>query len=385
MYLLTSSLRLKSLTALGLILCATSAAFAADLIGSATEINRSVTSSSNGHLVPMSVGDALEPDETVLTDGRGEARLLFVDATDITIFAHSTLKLDQFLLASPDTASSVILSTADGSYAFNTGHSPHGVYRIDTSAGTITPRGTKFSFTVRDGRLKLDLQEGELTFCPRDAAQVYCVDMRAGQSVLGRAGALPQIVGMGDLRQRTPPSPSRHTQGQSSPPAPPPHAEGPRSPPPPRAQRRSAPPVQTAAPVVPAPGVNPIIVIPRLWFFPPYQRGVRTGPPCGRLYASNKPCAPDGGPTGAAVPPPAASPVPAPHWPPAGQSGSSGAVITATSPGTKVTPAVIRRPASAAVLSLPASSPISTNHLTRRPPPCVWTNQGCPPAGPIVN
>src|SRR5271166_1148155 len=73
-----------------------------------------------------------------------QARLTFRDDTDLVVFSRSSIKLDQFLLSSPDRARSVVFSTSDGNFAFNTGHSPHEAYLIDTTAGTLKPQGTRF-------------------------------------------------------------------------------------------------------------------------------------------------------------------------------------------------------------------------------------------------
>ncbi len=170
-------------------LCVTSPALAANSIGSVANITPSVTGAVSGRPFPISVGDTVKADETLRTDAAGEARLRFADDTELVIFSRSSIKIDRFILASPDRARSVVISTSDGSFAFNTGKSPSEAYAIDTSAGTLAPHGTKFTFTVRDGRLRLEVQEGAVTFCPRGMSRAYCVDTTPGLSVIGMAGA----------------------------------------------------------------------------------------------------------------------------------------------------------------------------------------------------
>jgi len=180
---------------------------AATGIGSVTKLDRSVTGAISGRPFPVSFGDDVREDETLRTDGRGEARLTLVDDTNLVIFSRSSVKLDRFILESPDRARSVIVSTSDGTFAFDTGHSPHEAYRIDTSAGTLSPHGTRFTFALHGGRLKLDVQEGAVMFCPRGESEAYCVVARPGRSVLGSAGAAARVVvaNVGTPDQGSPP------------------------------------------------------------------------------------------------------------------------------------------------------------------------------------
>ena len=173
-------------------------ALAANGIGSVAGLSQSVTGAVSGtHFVPVSYGDEVKQNETVRTDASGEARLTLVDYTDLTIFRRSSIRLDRFILENPNRARSVVMSTSDGTFAFNSGQSP-GAYLINTSAGTLTPQGTKFTFTVHGGSLRLDVDEGAVRFCPRGKSQAYCVVATPGHPVLGRAGAPAQVLGMVD-------------------------------------------------------------------------------------------------------------------------------------------------------------------------------------------
>jgi outer membrane immunogenic protein len=198
-------MRLKSLlrrvfvsrAGLGVGLCVTTQALAANSIGRVATITPSVTGAVSGRPFSVSAGDKVRTDETLRTDADGEARVRFADNTELVIFSRSSITIDQFILSSPDRARNVVMSTSDGTFAFNTGKSPSEAYALDTSAGMLTPHGTKFTFSVRDQRLRLDVQEGTVTFCPRGLSRAYCVDATPGRSVMGMAGARAQIVPRG--------------------------------------------------------------------------------------------------------------------------------------------------------------------------------------------
>ncbi len=189
------------LVGLGVGLCVTTQAFAANSIGSVANITPSVTAAVSGRPFSVSAGDKVRTDETLRTDADGEARVRFADNTELVIFSRSSITIDRFILSSPDRARNVVMSTSDGTFAFNTGKSPSEAYALDTSAGMLTPHGTKFTFSVRDRRLRLDVQEGAVTFCPRGLSRAYCVDATPGRSVIGMAGARAQIVPYGTVRE----------------------------------------------------------------------------------------------------------------------------------------------------------------------------------------
>jgi len=187
-----SSLRKKSLLApVGLaVLCATlHSAAAAPVIGTTTGVTQSVTGGFGGKLAPMKVSDPVILEETVRTNASGEGRFTLEESTNLTIFSRSAIRVERFA------PTNVVMTTEDGTFAVTTGRLPPGSYRIDTSAGTLTPHGTIFTFSVRGGRLTLDVQQGAVTFCPRGKSRAYCVDAVPGHSVVGQAGAPPQIFG----------------------------------------------------------------------------------------------------------------------------------------------------------------------------------------------
>lgn len=176
---------------------AATATASAQAIGSATAINPSVTGAAGGRTAAIAVGDGVVQNETVQTGANGEAKLRFVDNTDLAVGPGSTVKLDKFVFAGGGTASSVVLSTARGAFRFATGNSAHEAYRINTPAASIGVRGTQFSFNVRNGRLQLDVIQGVVIVCPRGKSQKFCVEARPGEHVQARAGSPAQVYAQG--------------------------------------------------------------------------------------------------------------------------------------------------------------------------------------------
>lgn len=254
----------------GLLICTALAAAAPALaapIGSATKINPSVTGTSGGRAAAIAAGDDVMQDETVQTGPAGEAKLRFVDSTNLTVGPGSNIKLDKFVFAGGATASSVVLSTARGAFRFTTGNSAHEAYRINTPAASIGVRGTQFSFTVRNGRLNLSVEQGVVNVCPRGKGPSACVDVRPGQSVQARAGAPAQVFAAGGGAPPDDPPPPRR-RARHSPPEyqdqgePPPRRRRVHRLPPPEYDDQGYPPPQEDYP--PPPRRNPLGGIPQL-------------------------------------------------------------------------------------------------------------------------
>ena len=170
-------------------------------VGTASSINDSVTGALGGRPFVVSVGDDVKLRETVQTDSSGQAHLLLVDDTDVAILSRSTMTVERYAPGSK------LVSTPDGTFLVHTGHGTPGEPRFDTSAGTLVPQGTRFWFNVRNGHIKLDVQEGAVRFCPRGKSQAYCVLATPGHKVVGSAGAPAQVLGMAEPPPPAPPAP----------------------------------------------------------------------------------------------------------------------------------------------------------------------------------
>jgi hypothetical protein len=176
-------------------------------VGTASSINDSVTGALGGRPFVVSVGDDVRLRETVQTDSSGQAHLLLVDDTDVAMLSRSTMTIEHYAPGSK------LMSTPDGTFLVHTGHGTAGEPRFDTSAGTLTPQGTRFWFDVRDGRIKLDVQQGAVKFCPRGKSQAYCVLATPGRKVVGSAGAPAQVIGLAEPTPPAPPIPPAYPTG----------------------------------------------------------------------------------------------------------------------------------------------------------------------------
>jgi hypothetical protein len=184
---------------------------AAPVVGTTTEITESVTGGFGGRLSPLRVSDQVILDETVRTNASGEGRFTLGERTNLVVFARSSIKVARFA------PTNVVMTTPEGTFAVTTGNLAPGSYRVETPAGTLTPHGTIFTFSVRGGSLKLDVQQGAVNFCPRGKSKAYCVDAVPGHSVVGQAGAPAQVLGYAGP-PATPPPQTRFTQYQQYPP-----------------------------------------------------------------------------------------------------------------------------------------------------------------------
>jgi hypothetical protein len=170
--------------------CVSVPALATGPIGSATSINQSVTGALSGRPSLVSVGDPVRLHETVRTDSSGQARLTLVDNTDVAVLSGSTMTVERYAPGSK------LVSAPDGTFQIHTGNGSPGELHFNTSAGTLTPQGTRFWFDVRGGHIRLDVQEGAVRFCPRGKGPAYCVVSTPGHDVIGSAGAPAQVMGV---------------------------------------------------------------------------------------------------------------------------------------------------------------------------------------------
>ena len=206
-----SSFTSKLFSAAGLIAVCVGpgAAGAAAIVGKATQITDSVTGGSSAKLGAMKVNDPVFLQQTVRTNASGEGRFTLDENTYLTVFSRSSIKAARFA------TTNVVMTTADGTFAVTTGSLPPGSYRVDTSAGTLTPHGTVFSFGVHGGRLTLGVRHRGGRLLPGACkSKAYCVDAVPGRSVVGQAGAPatgPRLT-PAEPRMTPPTTPVRVTQ-----------------------------------------------------------------------------------------------------------------------------------------------------------------------------
>lgn len=120
------------------------------------------------------VGSDVSLGETVVTGPAGEVQLLFTDQTRLVVGPKSSLKIEAYLLRTDNTASQFAVNALAGTFRFITGKSAKNVYKIDTPAGSIGVRGTKFDFNVDEFGTTLVLYEGKVWMC---ATEKKCIEV----------------------------------------------------------------------------------------------------------------------------------------------------------------------------------------------------------------
>lgn len=180
-----SRLSIVSLFAVALPALMASSAMAKE-IGSVIAVKPSVTGTASGML---SVGSVLHEDEVIQSASSGSADLLLRDNTRLRVGPGSTLKLDQFVYAGGQKASSVVLGLTKGTFRFVTGASAKKAYQIETPLASIGVRGTILNIGVSGRAVAVTLREGAADICLRRGINTgRCVAMnRIGQTLVVHA------------------------------------------------------------------------------------------------------------------------------------------------------------------------------------------------------
>src|SRR5439155_17572121 len=117
----------------------------------------------------LSTGSEIYANQTVRTGNRGNADLVFIDNTNLTVGPTSEVRLDKFVYDPTGSSGSVVMNATRGAFRFATGSQAKPAYRFDTPHGTLGVRGTKVEVAVstnpRDEcATKVRLIEGEANF-----------------------------------------------------------------------------------------------------------------------------------------------------------------------------------------------------------------------------
>ena len=141
----------------------------------------------------LAPGSELHANETVRTGNLGQADLVFIDKTNLTIGPASEVRLDKFVYDPTGSNGQVVMQMSKGAFRFVTGTQEHRVYKVTTPYGTLGVRGTRVEMVIQGKRNKRDradkcdakvrLIEGQATFRTSsgklveltDPNQVICV------------------------------------------------------------------------------------------------------------------------------------------------------------------------------------------------------------------
>ena len=139
------------------------AALAQSPIGDASSVQNDVQGALNRKPLPISTGGSVFQNEHVRTGEASQARLVFLDRTDLGIGPKSEATLDQFVY-NPDRGTGRVQIEANrGVFRFVTGSQDKKDYEFVTPSGTIHVTGTEFQLLVAKGYIIVALESGALT------------------------------------------------------------------------------------------------------------------------------------------------------------------------------------------------------------------------------
>ncbi len=109
-------------------------------IGVAASVKPSAEGGVEPNLQPLSPGNELHASDTVRTGDLGEADLVFIDRSNLSVGPKSEVVLDKFVYDPVGSASQVIMQAPRGTFQFTTTQD-NGAYQLKTPYGTLNVRG----------------------------------------------------------------------------------------------------------------------------------------------------------------------------------------------------------------------------------------------------
>lgn len=174
-------------------------AAAATKVGEAEVAVRRVSGVLAGETRTVRVGSGVFQDETISTEPEGNARLLLLDQTSLSIGSSAAVTLDRFVYAPNGTARSAVLTAARGVVRWVSGRSPSGAYQVKTPHASLGIRGTSFDLLVSRTETTIVLLSGAVTVCPRQGqGRCAALDRPGAVAVASRSG----VQGPGSARAR---------------------------------------------------------------------------------------------------------------------------------------------------------------------------------------
>jgi hypothetical protein len=208
-------------------------------IGIASSIKPNADGVVGANSQTLSPGSELYANETVRTGNLGQADLVFVDKTNLTVGPTSEVLLDKFVYDPTGAQGKVVLQMTRGAFRFVTGTQDHRAYAVNTPYGSLGVRGTVVEVVVQPktkGKPRPDecttrvrLVEGAgatfTTSGPKattarltEPNQVVCVSPSGAVSY---SSSSTSILGFQLAQQAPPPSPAPPPAGVTPPTTPP--------------------------------------------------------------------------------------------------------------------------------------------------------------------
>ena len=109
-------------------------------IGVATSIKPHAEKGDGANFQPLSPGSELRASETVRTGNVGQADLVFIDQSNLSVGPTSEVLLDKFVYDPVGSAGQVVMQVR-GTFRFVTGTQDIGAYKLKTPYGTLSVVG----------------------------------------------------------------------------------------------------------------------------------------------------------------------------------------------------------------------------------------------------
>ncbi|MEW9807522.1 FecR domain-containing protein [Mesorhizobium sp. ZMM04-5] len=123
----------------------------------------------------LAVKSPVYRDERIRTSAGGLGEFVFRDGTRFAVGGNSSVVIDKFVYDSSNSAKSISVKAAKGSFRWISGGANSSAYKIATPAGTIGIRGTAFDiFIGSGGQTAVVLLKGSVRFCGSNG----CRDLR---------------------------------------------------------------------------------------------------------------------------------------------------------------------------------------------------------------
>jgi uncharacterized cupin superfamily protein len=163
-----------------------------DAIGVASVVRNNVSGALPSGDVKINIGESVIRNEIVKTAEDSSTKLVFVDSTNLSIGPKATVRLSNFVAASPSTYGKATIDVAKGAFRFATGHSDKRAYEINTGVATIGVRGTVFEADAEGNTTKLRVVNGAVRVRAKNGK--VC-EIKAGESAVITLNACAVVVG----------------------------------------------------------------------------------------------------------------------------------------------------------------------------------------------
>lgn len=154
--------------------------------------------------------------DTLITDNKSTAEIVFTDNTLMTFRAGSTFRIDDYAYNPSSKTKSVgkyVTTLMEGGFRTITGaiakHNPDD-YKMNTPVATIGVRGTDYSVVLKDGELNIAYYEGKP--CVSAGSKTVCLDSTtpfATVPVAANAVPIPTNVQPAVFREKTQVTPAK--------------------------------------------------------------------------------------------------------------------------------------------------------------------------------